>query len=209
MPPLPPLPPSLSPSSNVLRTSLALTSTSLSVTIDSPSLSALALDIHKKTVDGTVLWDEGGWHYTSETSQENTALYVLTLDALNFCFWPSDGGKLQYDHLAKALKSLAVSSETSQNPAGDPSGFAFSPSRLAALTPSTLSSLLSPHLPSPLPNLPERTRLLNELGDGLLEFYGGSAVRMIEAAGGSADRLTFLMARTFSGFRDTAVAADG
>lgn len=38
-------------------------------------------------------WDEGGWHYSADADVvgPRTAQYVFVLDALNFCFWPSEG----------------------------------------------------------------------------------------------------------------------
>jgi hypothetical protein len=172
------------------------------VSISDQALSLLAASIHEQTTKSTILWDESSWHYTSASNPEHTALYVLTLDALNFCFWPSDSSKLQYDHIATALKTLAERSETT-------SSFAFSPENLAALTPSSLSSLLDPLLPVPMPAITERARLLNELGHGLLHSYQGEALNLIAAANNSADALTYLIAQTFSGFRDTCVNSEG
>ena len=149
------LPPSLSPAANVRRTSLLTVASASSVTIYDSALSTLAADIHQQTTASTILWDESDWHFTSPTSPEHTALYVLTLDALNFCFWPSKDGILQYHHIATALKTLA---ETSS-----PDNFAFSAQNLAALTPETLEELLFPLLPVPMPNVKERARLLNEV----------------------------------------------
>lgn len=88
-------------------------------------------------------WDSEGWHYngvgfqgTAQQRRERIGLYLLALDAINFCFWPypetddddTDGGwntnnstgegqpkqqrknnnnPLEYEHLALALKGLA------------------------------------------------------------------------------------------------------
>jgi len=40
-----------------------------------------------------VSWDEGGWHYDQDVSSSGpmTCQYVLVVDTLNFCFWPSPG----------------------------------------------------------------------------------------------------------------------
>ena len=77
-----------------------------------------------------VEWDEEGWHYTGMDYQrpylrnndgsdseeerqriERVALYVLALDSINFCFWPSssnnDNNPLEYEHLAMALQRMA------------------------------------------------------------------------------------------------------
>ena len=87
-------------------------------------------------------WDTEGWHYngsgfngTEDERRERVALYLLALDAINFCFWPLSEEKdqddddenkttitttatkkinsnnninlLEYDHLAMALKKMA------------------------------------------------------------------------------------------------------
>lgn len=38
-------------------------------------------------------WDEEGWHYSADadTCGPLTAQYIFVLDALNFCFWPTEG----------------------------------------------------------------------------------------------------------------------
>ena len=44
---------------------------------------------------------------------ERVAMYVLALDAINFCFWPVDDSivatknGLEYEHLAMALRMVA------------------------------------------------------------------------------------------------------
>lgn len=192
------LPRNLSPAANVLRTSASVASASAFVGIDGAALSSLAASVRSKSASSTVQWDESDWHFVSAANPEHTALYVLALDALNFCFWPSERGELQYHHVATALTAVARASEATPE-------FAFHPRALAALTPDSLAALLRPHLPVPLPALGERCRLLNELGVGLAAFYNSEALELIGAAGGSADKLTFLIASTFSGFRDTCV----
>jgi hypothetical protein len=74
-------------------------------------------------------WDEEEWHYTGKNFEgqeierkERVALYLLALDAINFCFWPpqsyadTDGdgttttsatNPMEYEHLAQALKHIA------------------------------------------------------------------------------------------------------
>ena len=198
-------------------------------------------------------WDEGGWHYTAEGYRmnprtsgctvdemraERVALYVLALDAVNFCFWPtaSTGGEgenlLEYEHMAIALKGVAemddgedgvnVSVKTDQLEdctegklhvcAEDT--YALSPRNLASLTLSDFLRMVSPHLPRgggryDIPNADERVRLLNELGFGLRERHGGSALRMIESADRSADKLVDVLTSNFRGFRDESVDALG
>ena len=53
--------------------------------------------------------------------------------------------------------------------------------------------------PGLLPLLPERGRLLREVGSVLLHRFDGQAAKLIEAAGGSAVKLVRLVAECFPG----------
>ena len=159
-------------------------------------------------------WDADGWHYTGNghrgtdaVRQERVALYVLALDAINFCFWPhpdQKGGNvasnsLEYDHIAIALRELAErddESETNEH-------YFFNPRNLSKLTPNAMKSALEPQLQGHyLPNIDERCRLWNELGEALVHSHDGSALRLIAASGGSAPKLVQCIVQTFPGFRD-------
>ena len=108
-----------------------------SVSIDLQALEKLAKEIAQQMEDKSKMdlkdgmkssssefsdWDEYGWHYIGSDEggdgngdvnaviprSERVALYVLTLDALNFCFWPTSDRsvKIPYEHLAVALKKV-------------------------------------------------------------------------------------------------------
>lgn len=47
-----------------------------------------------------------------------------------------------------------------------------------------------------------RWALAAQVGQGLLEGFGGRAVKLVHAADGSAGRLVTLLTATFPGFRD-------
>ena len=152
---------------------------------------------------------------------ERVGLYILTMDAINFCFWPSSSNTatngLEYEHLAIALRKVAELDDENHDSRhhdfgscirAEPS-YALSPSNLASLTASKLLSLLQPHFPSSsasvvyeLPDIDERCRLLNELGQGLIENHSGSVLNMISKANNSADALVGIILDTFPGFRD-------
>ena len=103
-----------------------------------------------------VEWDASGWHYSSDVSSLGplTCQYVFVLDALNFCFWPTEG--LEYDTLAMSLKARLESDSTS-----------FDAIKLAKITPEELTSWFpSTHA---LPEIEERVARLQELGQALLE----------------------------------------
>lgn len=67
------------------------------VTIDRVAVRSLALELLPRLEpnnDGSsVAWDAEGWHYNADAASDGplTAQYVLVLDALNWCFWPTKG----------------------------------------------------------------------------------------------------------------------
>ena len=223
------------------------------VSINNISLGKFANEITKSILSSKSLevteWDADNWHYTGVNYQkknidndeyyklmrmERVALYILTLDAINFCFWPvsctSDNNHikngLEYEHLAIALRKIAEADDNYQQKEEERSdssnipffihaakSYAFSPKNLAALTPTKLQPMIQQHLPSSsqendvlikyeLPNIEVRCKLLNELGNGLIEKHNGSALRMISKAYNSADLLVGIILETFPGFRD-------
>jgi len=251
---------SFSPTSAVRKTCHQwMTSKKSTVSINNASLTNFANEITKSILSNKSLevteWDADNWHYTGVNYQkknryinndeyyelmrmERVALYILTLDAINFCFWPistsiSDSNQhikngLEYEHLAIALRKIAESDddyiqqeEEEERPDSSSipffihaaNSYAFSPNNLAALSPTKLHSMIQPHLPPSsqendvlikyeLPNIEVRCKLLNELGNGLLEKHNGSALRMISKAYNSADLLVGIILETFPGFRD-------
>ena len=176
-----------------------------SVSIDATRLSSLALEIASSSTSSPILWDESSWHYTSDGSAEGdarTAMYVFALDALNFCFWPSEGGVLQYHHIATALKEVALMPD-------EEGGFALSPARLAAMTPKELELLIGPHLPCALPALSTRCRHLNEVGFALVSIYSSDPLLFLRGCGSSADVLVLNILSSFPSFRDSSVSSCG
>ena len=222
-----------------------------SVSINYTALEKLATEITKSIIDNKSLevaeWDADGWHYTGTGYQgghaknndansefrelmrmERVALYILTMDAINFCFWPVSSNYaevknmkncLEYEHLAIALRKVAElddnkydgNNATVENctTIRASSSYPLCPANLAALTPDKMQSLLEPHFPPStasmhyeLPNIETRCKLLNELGRGLLDHHDGSALHMIFKANQSADALVHIIMDSFSGFRD-------
>eukprot|EP00521_Asterionellopsis_glacialis_P008665 CAMPEP_0195287144 /NCGR_PEP_ID=MMETSP0707-20130614/4331_1 /TAXON_ID=33640 /ORGANISM="Asterionellopsis glacialis, Strain CCMP134" /LENGTH=425 /DNA_ID=CAMNT_0040346873 /DNA_START=134 /DNA_END=1411 /DNA_ORIENTATION=+ len=169
-------------------------------------------------------WDEEGWHYTAANFQgsiaerkERATLYILALDAINFCFWPHpsspsfhtqqqqaqfENNTLEYDHLAIALRKLAEQDE------GDTSSstYFFSPKNLATMTVAQFEKATEPYLQNhSIPNIEERVRLWNELGYGLLTHFQGQAMNLIEQSQRHGPKCVSLILSTFPGFRDESV----
>lgn len=130
-------------------------------------------------------WDEAV-HFAG--APDDVVQYLLVLDALNFCFWPTPG--FEYADLAARLRDVV---------AADPTAFAAD--RLAAVGPETLAGWLG----TDLWPLDERARLVREVGAVLAVRFDGRAARLVAAAGGSAARLAALVAEVLPGFRDQAV----
>ena len=202
-----PLPPALCPCANVRRSCHLILSETHHVKISTQHLDELATTIVAQGAASTE-WDADGWHYTAsnykgDEQKERIFLYVLALDAINFCFWPhpasNESNSLEYDHLAMALTKVALD---------DSSGvYFFSPQHLATMTPCAMEAALKPHLQDHhLPNLPERCRLWNELGHALQASpFDGSALRMVALSQCDGPRLVNLLIQHLPGFRDEAI----
>ena len=162
-----------------------------------------------------VQWDEEAWHYQPPATwpaairRERIALYILALDSINFCFWPSNH-KYEYEDLARALTRAAEADHATQ--AADLTTmspeYSLSAQSLAKMTESNMVGLLGgDHRPHPkVPSdMPHRCALWNEVGRGLLQQFDGSAWQLIECANGSAVRLVQLLWDYFPGFRDCVV----
>lgn len=87
-------------------------------------------------------------HYVAPGNPDSTVQYLLLVDTLNFCFWPTPG--LEYEHLSQGLKAIVEA---------DPD--ALSTTRLIALTEQQLAAWFA-H-PGPIPQLHERLRLVHEV----------------------------------------------
>ena len=176
------------------------------VKIDDDALDKFADEITQSILSNKSLevteWDSDGWHYSGKNYKklrerglvrnmdhhelmrmERVALYVLALDAINFCFWPtstfiSDSpikNGLEYEHLAIALKKMAEADDNDLDGEYErvdnfayivqaASSYALSPLRLSYLTTEKLSSMLNVHFPP-------QTSMLDDSGTEELTIY--------------------------------------
>lgn len=215
------------------------TSTKSSVSIDKKALDNFAVEITNSILANKSLqvseWDADGWHYTGKNYREGStdefdvlmrmeriALYVLAMDAINFCFWPTTKknveNALEYEHLAIALRKVAElddrnDSDEQINTVNKiiqaSSTYALSPKNLLTLTTAQFKDMILIHLPPSddtsyfeIPDVGVRCNLLNELGQGLLDKHDGSAMQMIAKAKNCADTLVAILLESFPGFRD-------
>eukprot|EP00285_Hemiselmis_virescens_P008164 CAMPEP_0173399980 /NCGR_PEP_ID=MMETSP1356-20130122/46544_1 /TAXON_ID=77927 ORGANISM="Hemiselmis virescens, Strain PCC157" /NCGR_SAMPLE_ID=MMETSP1356 /ASSEMBLY_ACC=CAM_ASM_000847 /LENGTH=329 /DNA_ID=CAMNT_0014359811 /DNA_START=147 /DNA_END=1136 /DNA_ORIENTATION=+ len=186
---------------DLVRTSTARVSATAShVSIDGAAISLLATSIAGATTKSpSEAAASGGGAKMPEWDTEThfydggdaTAQYLLVLDALNFCFWPSEGS-WEYARLASGLKKSLLD---------DPD--CLSASRLASIDESSLAALLGGG--DLLPSMPERVRLVREVGDVLLDKYDGKAAELVRSAGGSAVKLVGLVCEALPGFRDHSI----
>jgi hypothetical protein len=193
-PPPPPPPPPLPPPLQSVKASCEwIAGRSRHVRVDDAALARFSSTLAARTRLDPPAWDEGGWHFSADAAAGGplTAQYVLVLDALNFCFWPSPSG-LEYDALAIGLRKALEA---------DPA--AFSAERLARVSEAEVAAwVAAPHI---LPALPERVARIREVGEVLGALYGGSAFKLVAAARNSAVELVRLVASSFPGFRDEGV----
>jgi hypothetical protein len=140
------------------------------------------------------------YHYAGEPAA--TALYILALDALNFCFWGEPRWRIDFEGerldgywaLAAALKRAVQAGDLPLDAAA-----------LAGMDEARLAAILAGE--GAIPLLAERAANLRELGAGLRDRWGGEVGRFIGAAGGGAPRLASLLAAEFSSFNDVATYA--
>ena len=193
------------------------------VSIQAPDITRLAQDIlarhqhpqkHQSSSSPIVIeWDEEQWHYvpscdlSATIKMERLALYILAMDAINFCFWPThntsncdsgDVSNFEYEHLAMAMAWMAQQDESEQKSHShsvlSPT-YVFSPARLTAMTVDEMTQLWDDALKNIAPtssftatskskitsldNMTTRCQLWNEVGRVLLEKWNGSILQFL------------------------------
>jgi hypothetical protein len=182
----------------VLDTAYYVSEVSRKVRIDKQALARLCKWFCKVQITVPV-WNR---RYHFDGRGKDRVFYLLVLDSLNFCFWPAPGtAKWEIDckperlsgyyALATALKQALES--------GIPITKA---DYLADLSLGELKGILGGR--GELQLLQERVQILNELGQVLLEEYGGEATGLVESAGMSAVKLVRLLVEKLSSFQDVA-----
>jgi hypothetical protein len=159
----------MDPCASVVATCEWVVEWSTRVAIDGPALHRLADELVGRLGGGLPTWDAYEWHYADDAAAGGplTAQYVMVLDSLNWCFWPSATG-MEYDALASGLTRVLRA---------DPA--AFSPAALARVTPDTLRSWFAPH---DVPNAEERAGVLREVAHVLETRWRGAAWNLVQAA---------------------------
>ncbi|MGQ9601829.1 MAG: queuosine 5'-phosphate N-glycosylase/hydrolase [Candidatus Bipolaricaulia bacterium] len=178
------------------------------VRLDREALARFALEL----AAGELKVPRWNYRYHFHDGGERTVAYLLVLDSLNFCFWAPEGKpKWEIDYQGEPLSgyfALAAALKRAFE-----AGMPFDEARfLAQLSLDELEAILAGR--GELQLLDRRLAILNELGKGLLERYGGGRggrasrsrpSRLVEAAAGKAVELVRSLARDFPSFRDEAL----
>lgn len=191
----------------ILSSTAAVMQTARDVRIDRAAVDTLAGRLIASAANPT--WDADlHVRLTGTGGDERTAMWILVLDALNFCFWaqgddPSVRWRVQDgDVLVDGYVALTVALKHAMA-----SGIPIADPRWLATVPDTdVASLLAPANGHPaIPLLDCRVANLRELGRGLLIINGDSpASALIRSANGSAMTLVREIVQRFPSFDDTA-----
>ena len=182
----------------VLETSRKVAEKSRYVRIDGEALVRFCQEMLSKGL-AVPPWED---RYHFRGGDEETIVYFLVLDSLNFCFWPAaekekwaipheSGWVSGYYALALSLKKALES--------GMP---LIDPEFVVSLSLERLKEILGGR--GKLQLLKPRLEILHELGKVLLERFDGKAFKLVRAAHGSAVALARLMAESLASFRDVA-----
>lgn len=156
------------------------------------------------------------YHYVHQDGNHTlTCQYIIVLDALNFCFWPTEG--YEYQHLASSLKNVLTNDK-----------HAFDADNLINLTTGTLQQWLQPIQPlidmpkhqhndneliqsaiqttdyklHSVPLLEQRVHALHEVGHVLKKYFDGLCISMIKSCNNNASQLAYTMSTYFTMWRD-------
>ncbi len=188
----------------VLSSCTAVVGSSQHVAINDGVIETVALDLLKSP-------EPPGWdadlHFRAE-NDEHTAMWLLALDALNFCFWgqgddPSVRWRVRWknelvDGYVALVAALTKAMETEVP--------LHSAQWLADVSANDVAAILAPeegHTEIPL--FDNRVSNLRELGRGLLPYGANPASTFISAADGSAVNLVRNIVETFPSFNDVTV----
>lgn len=172
------------------------------VRIDFEAAERVARELAGREIEPPAWDDELHW----SGSPEETANFVLVLDALNFCFWSQRGEprwRVTYQGSPVNGYTALAASLTGAMRRGVPLTDA---DYLATIALDDVAAIFQQPEPSEgtIPLLDVRRRHLQEVGRVLTNRYDGQFSGLIAGLGQSAIRLVQQVADDFSSFRDTA-----
>lgn len=188
----------------VLTSCRAVVASSQHVHIDDQAIARVAHELLKAG-------DPPGWdadlHYraTGADADERTAMWLMVLDALNFCFWgqgtdPAERWRVRWKgELVDGYVAL-VAALTTAAERGVPLHDAH---WLAAVSDEDVADFLAPEeVHTEIPLIDHRVHNLRELGQALLPYGRQPAHAFIAAANGSAVQLVQKIVENFPSFND-------
>ncbi|KAF4651054.1 hypothetical protein FOL46_000575, partial [Perkinsus olseni] len=208
----------------VLTTTEGVVDTAKDVTINSDAVEAFANTLRQDAMILPLPWEECECHLvvdvTTDAGAELTALFVLLLDSMNFCFWPASN--FEYEQLSNGVKvplsdiyvdtaPFVLWTDTTQ---GRPTTWRTMDS-LAEASADDICGWFNNGArtvddkdkwrPRDFPLIEDRVRLVHELACCLRDNFNGSALKLAESADGSALRLMRILSALLPGFRDQAI----
>lgn len=188
----------------ILTSCNAVVTSSAHASIDDDAINSVAADLAKSRE--TPAWD-ADLHYraTGAGGDERTAMWLMVLDALNFCFWgQGDDPQVRWRVRWKgelvdgyvALVAALTKAVEQDYPLHDARW-------LSTISEGDVSTILAPETGHTIiPLFDERVKNLRELGKGLLSYSENPATALIRSANGSAVDLVQKIVDTFPSFRD-------
>lgn len=145
------------------------------------------------------------YHFQGDSDQ--TANWVLLLDALNFCFWgPLNGPKwcIKYkDSLINGYNAEAYALKRAILELNIP---LFDAQYLSELTLSDIAEIFKPEPGYPeIPLIEQRLQNAREVGRGLLQKFDGNFKNLLEVSNFDAVKCIRSITETFPSFQDTAL----
>ncbi len=148
-------------------------------------------------------------HFHFHDGTERTLNWVLVLDALNFSFWAEkDQPRWRIDYHGEILDGYWAEAASLTRAVEE--GFAlWDAEYLSTMSRADLAYIFrgvstGDSAGEMIPLFDERLANVHEVGRVLLERYDGQFARAVKQVGGSAVKLTLLLAHDFSSFRDVA-----
>ena len=191
----------------VLTSCRAVTASSKHVHIDDQAIGRVARDLLES--GNPPGWD-ADLHYraTGTDGDERTGMWLMVLDALNFCFWgqgsdPTERWRVRWkgdlvDGYVALVAALTHAAER---------GMPLHDARwLATVSNDDVAAILVPeHGHTEIPLFDDRVRNLRELGRGLLPYGAHPASALLRSANGSAITLVQKIVEIFPSFNDVTI----
>ncbi len=145
-------------------------------------------------------------HYHFFDGSERTVNWLLVLDALNFCFWAEKGqARWQIEYQGEVLNGYWAEAAALRR-AVEENRPLWDARYLSNISQQELATIFrGPSQDRPgIPLFEERLRCAREVGQVLLERFGGQFSHLVEQAGQSGVALALALVEHFSSFRDVA-----